>query len=1270
MRNLLSQAQEDDSSEDEADAFVAAAEKLDADSSADQQQTIEVGEAKGEQQDGVGVTPSGDGEEEEERRELCHKVQEVVEHRWFERTIMFAIFLTSMQLAAYDPCDDDSNSVKSKVDKYLDYVFLGVFTVELILKHIAYGFCVYWAGGWNRLDALVVSTGFVTLAPGMDSLVAIRLLRILRPLRIVNKLQGMKQILQTLAAAAVPLADTALLCCLLFFLFGIVATTLFPGMTRQHCYNVVTSGGGTVSYELDTTIEYSYGVAMCGGEHMCTADQVCSYSRDAPNFGLTAFDNIFVAFLSIFVAVTLEGWVDVMYMLQDTYGYWPATIFFHLLIILASMFAVNLALAVLADSFDFAIDQAEDELDEGIVFAEATDGEPNAKTDAFGRPLRKRVDKISRPVTAAEKEEAAAVQADKEAGLSKLALVRGSRARSRARSMGPTPRVLVEEEEEDGQDGNASKFCCKKSAQSVYPEEPRSPTSGEWPSEGLSRAGSHLGLSTVEIPESCCVRLQLKFKQVAAAPVFDDLIMLFIILNTVCLALEHKQTKVIDGVEQAADMEQSWQDALDYSNYCFVFVFSIEVLFKLVGFGPAKYFSVSFNCFDFGVVLSSYVELALAGESAFSALRTFRLMRVFKLTKRWTSMRIILNTVLDTLPQMGYLMLMLCLFMFLASVAGMQLFGCKLKPPLLEDAPRANFDHFGVAMLTVFQILGGENWNDVMYNSIEATSPLAALYFLFLVVVGTFIVLNLTLAILLSNFGTGSSPELNCEEIALAIRDFVVWSTSCCCKCGRRRESASVEPLDKYEPDGSNKGLDAEPKDPWGDTSPDSDAEESDPSQMVQSIRGDVLTPISPKRRLSVNAMDQNNHSNLRLPPLGGLPSLGQERIRSDLKLGECPPKLGEVNARRKSFFEMVDVDNKVGTGDPIQDRLAQSVGRLVSHLAKMHTVEQFRTNWLVSTAVDGLDLVPLTGSMLSSVQQQVDDEARIEAELDERRDCTGCVVPDPEPLTGVSLWIFSPKSGFRKMLSRFVIHPMFDNFILLMIVASSVTLALEEPGLDENSTLAKWLHILDFVFTAIFTIEMIFKVIVSNFMLDANAYMRSGFNVLDFSIVCVSILSCTGALASDGLRALRTFRALKPLRTIKRAPGLRCVVEAILRCMPGFINIALVSSVCYLVFAILGVQFWAGKFWKCSDDSVASVEQCVGTADDGSPRQWQNAPINFDNVSNGMLSLFEIASMELWLDVMYNAMDVPSEIGLQPVQDEAWYFAIYFVIFIIIARF
>lgn len=157
------------------------------------------------------------------------RISLVVNKPWFEYTIMGAIFITCIQLALYDPYDDDEDSNRNKINQYVDYLCLGLFTGELLLKHCCYGLARYWAGGWNRLDGLVVATGFLSLVPSMSSLVVMKLLRVLRPLRIINKLDGMRKLISTLVDSAKPLADTGLLCCVLLFIFGIVGVTIFPG---------------------------------------------------------------------------------------------------------------------------------------------------------------------------------------------------------------------------------------------------------------------------------------------------------------------------------------------------------------------------------------------------------------------------------------------------------------------------------------------------------------------------------------------------------------------------------------------------------------------------------------------------------------------------------------------------------------------------------------------------------------------------------------------------------------------------------------------------------------------------------------------------------------------------------------------------------------------------------------------------------------------------------------------------------------------------------
>jgi len=128
-----------------------------------------------------------------------------------------------------------------------------------------------------------------------------------------------------------------------------------------------------------------------------------------------------------------------------------------------------------------------------------------------------------------------------------------------------------------------------------------------------------------------------------------------------------------------------------------------------------------------------------------------------------------------TLRDVANFAVLLLLFMFIFALVGMQLFANKLcfdpetgrpaeqvapdvfaeDPGICPDPferPRSHFDDLLWAFVTVFQVLTGENWNTVMYDCIRGTSWAAAVYFLALIIMGDFIVLNLFLAILLGSF--------------------------------------------------------------------------------------------------------------------------------------------------------------------------------------------------------------------------------------------------------------------------------------------------------------------------------------------------------------------------------------------------------------------------------------------------------------------------------------------------------------------------------------
>lgn len=155
-------------------------------------------------------------------------------------------------------------------------------------------------------------------------------------------------------------------------------------------------------------------------------------------------------------------------------------------------------------------------------------------------------------------------------------------------------------------------------------------------------------------------------------------------------------------------------------------------------------------------------------------------------------------------------------------------------------------------------------------------------------------------------------------------------------------------------------------------------------------------------------------------------------------------------------------------------------------------------------------------------------------------------------------------------------------------------------------------------------------------------------------------------------LRSLRTLRALRPLRAISRWQGMRIVVNALMYAIPSIFNVLLVCLVFWLIFSIMGVQFFGGKFFKCLDENgellnisiVNDQWQCLSKN-----YSWVNSKINFDHVGMGYLALFQVATFEGWMEVMADAVDCRG-VHLQPEREANLYAYVYFVIFIICGSF
>ena len=184
--------------------------------------------------------------------------------------------------------------------------------------------------------------------------------------------------------------------------------------------------------------------------------------------------------------------------------------------------------------------------------------------------------------------------------------------------------------------------------------------------------------------------------------------------------------------------------------------------------GLTTYTTSQFNRFDCFVVISSILEFILVyfelmKPLGVSVLRSARLLRIFKVTKYWHSLRNLVSSLLNSLRSIMSLLLLLFLFIVIFALLGMQVFGGKFNFNPMMPKPRANFDTFIQALLTVFQILTGEDWNTVMYNGIESfggvgtIGVLVSVYFIVLFICGNYILLNVFLAIAVDNLADADS---------------------------------------------------------------------------------------------------------------------------------------------------------------------------------------------------------------------------------------------------------------------------------------------------------------------------------------------------------------------------------------------------------------------------------------------------------------------------------------------------------------------------------
>ncbi|EFO93645.1 CRE-EGL-19 protein [Caenorhabditis remanei] len=632
-------------------------------------------------------------------RKLCISI---VEWKPFEFLILFMICANCIALAIYQPYPAQDSDYKNTALETIEYVFIVVFTIECVLKIVAMGFLfhpsAYLRNAWNILDFIIVVIGLVSTILSKMSIQgfdvkALRAFRVLRPLRLVSGVPSLQVVLNAILRAMIPLLHIALLVLFVILIYAIIGLELFCGKLHSTCIDPAT---GQLAQKDPTPCGTDGSAFKCRPSDSLTNMGVrweCSSNTTwpGPNNGITNFDNFGLAMLTVFQCVSLEGWTDVMYWVNDAVGReWP-WIYFVTLVILGSFFVLNLVLGVLSGEFSKEREKARAR---GLF-------QKFREKQQLEEDLKGYLDWITQaediePVNEDEQEDEPVTQA-----------------------------VVGEEADEEGEerveDVRPSKWAARMKRL-----------------EKLNR------------------RCRRACRRLVKSQTFYWLVILLVLLNTLVLTSEHYgQSEWLDHFQTMA-------------NLFFVILFSMEMLLKMYSLGFTTYTTSQFNRFDCFVVISSILEFVLVyfdlmKPLGVSVLRSARLLRIFKVTKYWTSLRNLVSSLLNSLRSIISLLLLLFLFIVIFALLGMQVFGGKFNFNPQQPKPRANFDTFVQALLTVFQILTGEDWNTVMYHGIESFGGVGTLgvivciYYIVLFICGNYILLNVFLAIAVDNLADADS---------------------------------------------------------------------------------------------------------------------------------------------------------------------------------------------------------------------------------------------------------------------------------------------------------------------------------------------------------------------------------------------------------------------------------------------------------------------------------------------------------------------------------
>ncbi|XP_074168696.1 sodium channel protein type 10 subunit alpha [Rhinolophus sinicus] len=1258
----------------------------------------------------------------------------------------------------------------------LECTFTVIYTFEALIKILARGFCLdeftYMRDPWNWLDFSVITLAYVGEATDLRGISGLRTFRVLRALKTVSVIPGLKVIVGALIHSVKKLADVTILTIFCLSVFALVGLQLFKGNLKNKCVKNCTALNETANYSSYEEREWNFcrgdadfyinktGTSdplLCGNGSdagHCPKGYFCMKTSDNPDFNYTSFDSFAWAFLSMFRLMTQDSWERLYQQTLRVSGK-IYMVFFVLVIFLGSFYLVNLILAVVTMAYEEQNQATIDEIaakekkfqealemlrkEQEVLAAMGIDtaslrshpGSPLASTNANERRNRMKPN-----VSEGSTDDSKSHQSEpyNQRRMSFLGLASGRRRASHGSVFhfrapacdGSFPDGVIDDAVFLGdRDSRRGSMLLGGGAGQPRPlprsplPQPTNPGSGhgedghptvptgdlgpgvmevsafdagqktflsaEYLNEPFraQRAMSVVSIITSVIEEleeseqrcppfltslaqkyliwECCptwVKLKTLLFRIVTDPFAELTITLCIVVNTLFMAMEHH------------GMSPLFETMFQIGNIVFTVFFTAEMVFKIIAFDPYYYFQKRWNIFDCIIVTMSLMELGVAKKGGMAVMRSFRLLRVLKLAKSWPTLNTLIKIIGNSVGALGNLTMILAIIVFIFALVGKQLLGenyCTQRPnnSSCEELPRWHMYDFFHSFLIVFRILCGE-WIENMWACMQVgQKSICLILFLTVMVLGNLVVLNLFIALLLNSFSADNltvpedDGEMNNLQVALGRIQAFAHRTMRTLRSYFHRPC--LLPQTKVEPQ-------LVVKIPLSS----SKTENHIAANSAVASSGEPSVPRGPGEDQSDFITNPNVW--VSVPIAEGESDL--DDLEDDEEEGVRSSQQEVIPHRQEQLQQVRRCEDPLAPRSPGSGMSSEDLAPYLAENWKDEAVTQDPAEGVRDTSssegstVDCLD----PEEILRKIPELADD-------LDEPDDCftEGCMRRCPCCKVNTTKVPWAMGWQVRKTCYRIVEHSWFESFIIFMILLSSGSLAFEDYYLDQKPKVKSLLEYTDRVFTFIFVFEMLLKWVAYGF----KNYFTNAWCWLDFLIVNISLISLIAKILQYSeiapIKALRTLRALRPLRALSRFEGMRVVVDALVGAIPSIMNVLLVCLIFWLIFSIMGMNFFSGKFGRCinittgdfspvpstivNNESDCRVQNYTGNL------FWVNVKVNFDNVAMGYLALLQVATFKGWMDIMYAAVDSRG-VNLQPKWENSVYMYLYFVVFIIFGGF